>query len=126
MMKYRNRITAIGLLSLVLCGSAAAHEAGGHPAYPGGNWAGSAAVWGPPQGGVVWAGTLGYGASHGYTPGFVAWAVPSPSRHFHGSSCRHPGPHAWGHSHRRGKQHGHKHGHEWPRNGYEREHGHRH
>ena len=54
-MKTRNRLTAIGLFSLVLCGSAVAHE----PGYAGGNWIGSVSAWGNSQGYSGWTGDIG-------------------------------------------------------------------
>lgn len=96
------------MLALALSSTALAHDSRGYN-YPGGNWSGSATVWGNSMGQSGYAGTLGYGVGYGYAPGFVPWAAGP-----RGPQCHHGPPgrghyRGWDRGHRKGWKHGRKH-----------------
>ena len=115
-MKNRNRKLLFGLLALLLCGSAVAHDSGPYAGYPQGNLAVGATIWGSSQGLSGWSGTLTLGNAYRYTPGFVTVAVPIPPEHRHGPSCHHVSHHVHQYAHQRNHGNGHKqnrgHGHD--------------
>ena len=117
-MKARNPNVLIGLLALVLSGSALAHNPGQQVGYPSGNWSGSATVWGGSQGYSGWSGNLSVGSAYGYPPAYVPVAVPVPIRHRHGASCHHVSRYGYDNAYRKGykhgKKHGRRHGHHYP------------
>ena len=110
-MKTRNRIGIVGLLLLLMCGSALAHGPGGRVAYPDSGWSGAVTVWGGSGGYSGWSGTVNYnwGAPYGYAPAYGPWVAP----HRHGAHCVHPRGHGYAKAYRKGFRHGrgHSHGH---------------
>lgn len=104
-----------GVLALVFCGTAIAHDSGYYDAYSGAHWSGNVIVWSGGQGYGGWSGNLSYGTPPGYLPGYIAWA---PHRHVQG--CRHPShfagagrayPEAYRKGYRDGRRAGHRYDH---------------
>lgn len=74
-----------GVLALVFCGTAIAHDSGYHQPPATGQLSGTVVLWSGGQGYTGWSGSLSYGLPPGYQPGYIAWA---PHRHLR--ACRHP------------------------------------
>ncbi|MGD2128127.1 MAG: hypothetical protein PVJ33_00445 [Lysobacterales bacterium] len=99
-----------GVLALVFCGTAIAHDSGYYQPSAGGQLSGTVVVWSVGQGYSGWSGSLSYGLPPGYRPGYIAWA---PHRHVQG--CRHPGHfapprHGYERAYRKGYRDGHRNG----------------
>ena len=101
-MTTRNEKWLVGLLFLLLCGPALAHDG-----YSDSGWSGSVTVWGDSHGRADWSGALnyGYGVAYGYAPGYIPWAA----NHRHGPQCRHGAGHGYGKAYREGYRHGRSH-----------------
>ena len=95
-----------GMLAMVFCGTAVAHDRG-H-----GDWSGGVSVIVGPHGELAWSGGLNYGPVVTHAPRYVR--VPAPYR---GPVCGHPS-----HRHPVVHHHGHKH---W-RKHWKRHHRHHH
>lgn len=103
-MKYRVSLLLTGLICLFVSTASLGHGPGG--GYGSYGPSGSVSVWGDSYGQYGYAGTLSYGAGHG-------WIAPPYYGHIHGPACgnapRHRG--YYGKSHRYGNRHGHWKGH---------------
>ena len=95
-----------GILALVFCGTAIAHDSGYYSAPATTNGYGSIVIWSNGQGALGWSANLGLGVPLGYAQGYVAWAP-----HQHLAGCRHPShfalpPHANPRAYRKGYREG--------------------
>lgn len=114
-MKTRTASRLAGILFLVLCGSALAHQPVRHDPYPAA-WTGGVTLWGGTHGPAAWSGSLSYGSPYVYAPGYIPW-VAVPAGHRHTARCNHGPRHDYSYqkgyahgrhdNHRRGKSRGH-------------------
>jgi len=118
-MTTRNTIGFIGILLMLACGPALAHDRPAYTAYPDGGWSGAVTVWGDSVGHSRASGALtySYGVGYGYAPGYIPWAAA----HQHGPRCGHAPGHALAKAYRKGYRDGRRHSH-----GHDHGHGYRH
>ena len=99
-MNLAYRTLFAGMLSLVFCGTAIAHDS--HH----GDWSGGISIAVAPGGHVSWGGGLNYGPVTHYPARYVVLSAP-----YRGQICRHPSHRNPGHhwkGHRHGKKHPHR------------------
>ena len=122
-MSTRNKIWFAGLIFLLLCGPALAHDRVPYDAYPNNGWSGGVVVWSDSRGHTDWSGVVNYtyGIAYGYAPGYIPWAAA----HRHGPQCRHGAHHSYGKAHRKAYRKAYRKGYRNGRN-HARGHGHDH
>ena len=118
-MTTRKRIGFIGVLLMLACGPALAHDRTPPAAWPDSGWSGVMTVWGDPVGRSRGSGALrfAYGVGYGYAPGYIPWAAA----HRHGPRCGQAPGHALEKAYRKGYRDGRRHSHR-----HDQGHGYRH